>query len=279
MWRLDISAADADELLDLAVDAAERSRDAHVIALALGLVAQLHERRGELDDAITNADESLRLHDSIGYTEGAISALHLLARLETKLDHREIAREHLCRGLRLGRKMQHAAAVCEALEGLAVLYHRAGDLDGAARILRAVDEERAARKLRVRPDDECALDALRTALAETRFRPGRMESIDDLVAGLLADVLDLAELTGHAAMELPQRPERSTLPGTVVDALSDRELHVLGLLASDLSGPEIASELFISLNTFRTHTKRIFTKLDVTSRRAAVSRARELGVL
>lgn len=184
---LDISAPDADELLDRAVDAAERSGDAHVIALALGLVAQLHERRGELDEAITNADESLRLHDSIGYTEGAISALHLLARLETKLNHGEIARQHLCRGLRLGRKMQHAAGVCEALEGLAVLSHRSGDLHGAARILRAVDEERAVRKLHVRPDDECALDALRAALAEARFRPGRRESIDDLVAELLAD--------------------------------------------------------------------------------------------
>jgi len=53
--------------------------------------------------------------------------------------------------------------------------------------------------------------------------------------------------------------QKSTLPGTMVDALSDRELHVLRLLASDLSGPEIASELFVSINTFRTHTKRIFT--------------------
>ena len=71
---------------------------------------------------------------------------------------------------------------------------------------------------------------------------------------------------------MPQQLERSTLPGTMVDPLSDRELHVLRLLASDLSGPEIASELFVSIHTFRTHTKRIFTKLDVTSRRAAVSR-------
>ena len=72
---------------------------------------------------------------------------------------------------------------------------------------------------------------------------------------------------------------RSTPPGTMVDALSDRELHVLRLLATDLSGPEIASELFVSIHTIRTHTKRIFTKLDVTSRRAAVSRARELALL
>ncbi len=63
------------------------------------------------------------------------------------------------------------------------------------------------------------------------------------------------------------------------EALSDRELQVLRLLDSELSGPQIARELFIAHNTLRTHTKHIFAKLDVTSRRAAVRRARERGLL
>ena len=46
-----------------------------------------------------------------------------------------------------------------------------------------------------------------------------------------------------------------------------------------LSGPEIARRLFVSVNTLRTHTKHIFTKLDVNSRQEAVRRARELGVI
>ena len=62
------------------------------------------------------------------------------------------------------------------------------------------------------------------------------------------------------------------------DPLSARELQVLALLGSELSGPDIARALFISPNTVRTHTKHIFTKLGVTSRRAAVSRARERGL-
>jgi LuxR family maltose regulon positive regulatory protein len=61
--------------------------------------------------------------------------------------------------------------------------------------------------------------------------------------------------------------------------LSERELQVLRLLASDLSGPQIARELFVSHNTLRTHTKHIFTKLEVTTRRAAVRRARERGLI
>ena len=63
------------------------------------------------------------------------------------------------------------------------------------------------------------------------------------------------------------------------EGLSERELEVLRLLATELSGPEIARQLFVSVNTLRTHTKHIFSKLDVNTRRAAVRRAAELGLL
>lgn len=63
------------------------------------------------------------------------------------------------------------------------------------------------------------------------------------------------------------------------EGLSEREVEVLRLLATTLSGPEIAARLFVSVNTLRTHTKHIFTKLDVNTRRAAVSRAADLGLL
>ncbi|MGO4186445.1 LuxR C-terminal-related transcriptional regulator [Pseudarthrobacter sp. TAF60_1] len=75
----------------------------------------------------------------------------------------------------------------------------------------------------------------------------------------------------------PSRPGEH--PPSDVDPLSERELQVLRLLDSELSGPEIARALFISHNTLRTHTKHIFTKLGVTSRRAAVLRGRDGGLL
>jgi LuxR family transcriptional regulator, maltose regulon positive regulatory protein len=64
----------------------------------------------------------------------------------------------------------------------------------------------------------------------------------------------------------------------MVETLSERELEVLRLLRSELSGPEIAGQLIVSLNTLRTHTKNIFNKLGVNSRRAAVRRAEELDL-
>jgi LuxR family maltose regulon positive regulatory protein len=65
----------------------------------------------------------------------------------------------------------------------------------------------------------------------------------------------------------------------LIEPLSDRELEVLRLLASDLDGPHIARELSVSLPTVRTHTSNVYAKLGVTNRRAAVSRATELGLL
>ncbi|MEM7126430.1 MAG: LuxR C-terminal-related transcriptional regulator [Chloroflexota bacterium] len=65
----------------------------------------------------------------------------------------------------------------------------------------------------------------------------------------------------------------------LIEPLSQRELDVLRLLKTELSGPEIAHELVVALSTVRTHTKRIYGKLDVKNRRAAVKRAEELGLI
>jgi LuxR family maltose regulon positive regulatory protein len=89
--------------------------------------------------------------------------------------------------------------------------------------------------------------------------------------GRAAD-LATAMLAAGTAAPHPARP------AVLVDELSGRELEVLRLLRSELSGPEIAAELVVSLNTVRTHTKNIFTKLGVNNRRAAVRRASELGL-
>ena len=116
----------------------------------------------------------------------------------------------------------------------------------------------------------------------------------DAYVGLFLDEgLPMAELlraaqgnprTRHHAQRLLASAGRATAatpPRSSVsaDLLSERELEVLALLDSDLRGPEIARALFISPNTLRTHTKHIFTKLGVSSRRAAVMRARERSVM
>ncbi|MDJ0593996.1 MAG: LuxR C-terminal-related transcriptional regulator [Pleurocapsa sp. MO_226.B13] len=68
-------------------------------------------------------------------------------------------------------------------------------------------------------------------------------------------------------------------PQPLIEPLSQRELDVLRLLNTELSGPEIARELVVALSTVRTHTKHIYSKLNVTNRRAAVKRAVELELI
>jgi LuxR family maltose regulon positive regulatory protein len=74
-------------------------------------------------------------------------------------------------------------------------------------------------------------------------------------------------------------PDRTIASQVLIDPLSERELDVLRLLATDLGGPDIARRLTVSLNTVRTHTRNIYAKLGVNNRRAAVHRAEELHLL
>ncbi len=64
-----------------------------------------------------------------------------------------------------------------------------------------------------------------------------------------------------------------------IDELSERELAVLWLLSSRLSLREIGNELYVSLNTIKTHTRNIYAKLRVSGREQAVARAHELDLL
>ena len=65
----------------------------------------------------------------------------------------------------------------------------------------------------------------------------------------------------------------------LIEPLSQRELEILRLFKTELSVPEIAGELVIASSTVRTHTKSIYSKLNVNNRRAAVKRATELSLI
>jgi LuxR family maltose regulon positive regulatory protein len=87
---------------------------------------------------------------------------------------------------------------------------------------------------------------------------------------LLSEILDV--LAGSSA-----RPRGEPVP--LPEELSEAELRIVRYLPSSLKAPEIAAELFVSPNTVRTHLRHVYSKLDAHSRREAVDRARELGLL
>ncbi|KRE55449.1 LuxR C-terminal-related transcriptional regulator [Phycicoccus sp. Soil748] len=141
----------------------------------------------------------------------------------------------------------------------------AGDHDEAAHHLRSAVRVGSPEGL-VRPFTDHAVDVphLVGLLSEQEQRT-------PWVSTLLAACVPAGAPPARAEGRRPRQP--------LVDPLSERELEVLRLLASDLSGPELARHLVVSLNTVRTHTRNVYTKLGVSGRRAAVSRARELDLL
>jgi LuxR family maltose regulon positive regulatory protein len=122
--------------------------------------------------------------------------------------------------------------------------------------------------VRIFVDEGEAMRSLLRLLIEKQSR-NRDHPLSDYVDKLLAAFTQPVAAPKSAIMH-----QKSDM----IEPLSERELEVLKLLRTELSGPEIAGRLIVSLNTFRTHTKNIFNKLGVNNRRAAVRRAEELDL-
>ena len=136
-----------------------------------------------------------------------------------------------------------------------------------------------------------AQEALDRALTESPEAEGFARLFLDEGAPMvrLLRVAEEREVTRDRVRQLLGRvtPDRAAAPSRRAGAdsswsapLSQRELQVLRLLDTALTGPDTARELFVSHNTLRSHTKHIFTKLGVNSHALpAVSRAKEHGLL
>ncbi|MBE7434581.1 MAG: helix-turn-helix transcriptional regulator [Anaerolineales bacterium] len=111
---------------------------------------------------------------------------------------------------------------------------------------------------------------METILREVAARKIMPEYTSKLLAAFEAERKGIGE-------ETP--PSAEPVSGSLIEPLSQRELDILRLFKTELSGPEIAQELVIALSTVRTHIKSIYNKLNVNNRRAAVKRAIELGLI
>jgi LuxR family maltose regulon positive regulatory protein len=139
-----------------------------------------------------------------------------------------------------------------------------------AEIADRLGEQAAARRLAVRALDHARPEQLRRPFLEAgpwlaRVLHGRQATADPWLPGAIV---------GHAA------PTAATgAHAVVVEPLSEREQDVLRCVAEMKSTQEVADELFLSVNTVKSHLKSIFRKLSATRRGEAVRRARELDLL
>ena len=145
----------------------------------------------------------------------------------------------------------------DLLAGLA--YRELGDLRAA--------NQATERALALAESDRLVLPFAMTGSRELLEALPRHETAH---AALLTDILDVLHGSSPGT-------EQSSSPPT--EELSPGELRVLQYLPTNLSRPEIAVELSVSVNTISTHLRSIYAKLQVRDRSSAVRRARELRLL
>lgn len=250
--------------------------DSAVPALAaLGLLLFLEgdhaESRAMVVEALDRPEASERPH-------GFVLALATLSLLESASANGaaavEKAREAVAAAIRMG--VEQAAAGGTARVALACALAARGRLREAER--EAVTGER----LRRCPDPEAAHLHAVLVLALIRARRGQLDQATDGIErarrGLetFGDPGTLPALAASVASTIEQARADAV---TVQETPTEAELNVLRLLSGDLSQREIGAQLFLSLNTVKTHTRTLYRKLGVTSRDAAVERATVIGLL
>ena len=87
------------------------------------------------------------------------------------------------------------------------------------------------------------------------------------------------EMLGSLLRRLGEHRQPANEPAPLLQSLTQRELTLLTLLPSVRTNPELADDLFVSVNTVKSHLKSLYRKLDVNNRRQAVRRARDLGLI
>jgi LuxR family maltose regulon positive regulatory protein len=240
--------------------------------------ARVWVAQGRLGDALAWAQErGLSAQDELSYIR---EFEHLtLARVLLARSARDPADHSLSAAIGLLDRLLQAAeggGRTGSLIAILVLHARAlqmqDDIPAAlASLSRALALAQPEGYVRLFVDEGPAMAAL---LEAQRATPdGQGDSLQPYRESLLA-----AFHHAEAAQARIGEPSAVVRSATLVEPLSEREREVLRLLRTDLGGPEITRELVVSLNTLRTHTRNIYAKLGVSSRRAAVRRAEELGL-
>ncbi|MGH2487842.1 MAG: LuxR C-terminal-related transcriptional regulator, partial [Ktedonobacterales bacterium] len=268
MARIREAQGDLDGALDL-LDEAERRYVGDFfpnVRPIAALAARMWIKQGRLGEAFGWARErGVSAEDELSYPrefEHITLTRALLARSQSDRDDDRSLRE----AMGLLERLPHAAeaggrtgSVLEILLLLALAHQARGDIPAAlAPLQRALTLAEPEGYVRLFVDEGQRMAALLAAAAKVGIAPTYTHQL----------------LQAFGAAE-----DRPPTKQNLIEPLSERELEVLWLLGTDLDGQAIARELVVSLNTLHTHTKNIYSKLEVNNRRAAVRRGQELALL
>lgn len=276
----------------------------------LGTIMQL---QGDLAAARQHFTAGYNIREAFADTAGMALALNSLAEIATAEKDFAGAERFYRQSLAIYQENGDRGGLVQTLLGLGIMADRAGKRDVAYRYLwQALDEvhktQLVSQTLLVLaafgrfglahfPEVPWGAGALHYAAHHSLSGP----TLKDEVATFLPE-MDAAELpfaadmpveavvhwlkvnlaapemeVGETAVPPPAQSAPAAQP--LLDPLSDRELEVLQLIAGGLKNREIADELIVALSTVKSHVNNIYSKLGVSNRVQAVSRAQELHII
>ncbi len=262
-----------------AVAAAQEGADMLTVS-ALACLAQALFFAGELDDTRRVAVQAVERPDAPNVPEAYVGSLGLLALLDGEQGRTESAEAWARQGIGFARQHYQADSwvASPAHLGLALACAATGRLDEAER-----EAERGERLRRSAQPTVGHAHAL-LVLAQVRVARARLARAArnlERAKRAIAEFPDPGRLPAIAArIEQTLVAARADAGNRrLVEDPSPAELAVLRGLAAGLSRREIAAELYISLNTVKSHTRELYRKLGATSHTDAVARAEASGLL
>jgi len=223
------------------------------LAYALAFRAIMHVEADELEGAeraLARAGDLLARDEALGEHFAWYAVEAATGLLRERRGDLELAEATLERATELARRGGGLAQIAFCLLIWSSIRHRRGDRAGARQL---------------------ATEA--RSLVEACPGPG------SLLPARLKEIEHLIRASGRPASPERPRDRAPDRPAVPAEALSERELAVLRLLASPLSLREIGAALYVSLNTVKTHTRGLYRKLAASGREEAVARGRQLGLV
>ena len=254
---------------------AEESGDLFVLANACQGAGTIAQERGDLAEARRYFQQALDASNELHYAAGRFrGAYHLGILAFEQRDYAEAMRRYqyglriahdaglkweICdtffRVAQIERSTGHKAAAVEKLTLILRTPYLFWWRDGSARYLKELEAE------------------LSPAVFEAAVQRGQQLELASVIAELLAE-----------PAEAPDAPDVSKADSwqanlQLVEPLSQREWEILRLVAEGLTNAEIAARLVVDISTVKKHINHVYSKLGVTSRAEATSRARESGLI
>ncbi len=269
--------------------AAEHARRAVAAAragadvLSVGALATLSQAlffAGDLDESRRIAAQAIERPDAPGSTNGFVGSLGLLALVDAEQGRNDAAERSAREAIGFARERFDADSWLASLAhlGLALTCAATGRLDEA--------EREALRGERLRRSHEPTVGHAHALLVLAQVRVARSRlapAASDLnrARAMIEEFPDPGRLPAIAStVKRDLTTARASVGnGVAAENPSEAELAVLRCLATGLSRREIGAQLYISLNTVKTHNRELYRKLGATSRAEAVARGEALGLL